>query len=72
MELKLLLEDCFTFTMFQATLKLDRRLSSFQRKQIVSRTMKELDLEKCCLTRIAALSGGERKRVSMATEVLTV
>lgn len=33
--------------------------------------MKELDLEKCCLTRISALSGGERKRVSLATEVGT-
>lgn len=55
--------------MFQTTLKLDRRLSRFQREQIVSKTMKELDLEKCCLTRISALSGGERKRVSLATEV---
>ncbi|WP_283133216.1 ABC transporter ATP-binding protein [Rhizohabitans arisaemae] len=38
---------------------------------VVAKVLAELDLERCAGTRIGALSGGERKRASIGTELLT-
>ncbi|CAG7818799.1 unnamed protein product, partial [Allacma fusca] len=58
-------------------MKLDRRLGSWERKRRVEELMMELGLKKCEHTRIGipglmqGLSGGERKRLAFAAEVLT-
>uniref|UniRef100_A0A1B6K9B6 ABC transporter domain-containing protein n=1 Tax=Graphocephala atropunctata TaxID=36148 RepID=A0A1B6K9B6_9HEMI len=56
---------------FTATLKLDRRVSLIQKQRIICGLIKDLGLSSCSCTQISALSGGERKRLSLATQVLT-
>nr|XP_018896422.1 PREDICTED: protein scarlet [Bemisia tabaci] len=78
-------EDLFVDTLtvleyltLMAKLKLDRRTSHLTQQQKVSNLLIHLGLTKCANSRIASngssqngLSGGERKRLSFATEMLT-
>lgn len=54
---------------FQALLRLD--LPYEKQKQKVEETIFELSLDKCKNTPIRYISGGERKRLALATEVIT-
>ncbi|KAL7640652.1 UNVERIFIED_CONTAM: hypothetical protein RMT77_008927 [Armadillidium vulgare] len=62
---------------FMARMKMDNRLSSYDRKQRVNELLKELGLMKAQNTRIGVpgmekcISGGERKRLAFASEILT-
>lgn len=62
---------------FQALVRMDREISYCQRMQRVEEVIMELALTKCQHTqigivgRIKGISGGERKRLSFAAEVLT-
>ncbi|CAL8147553.1 unnamed protein product [Orchesella dallaii] len=77
-------DDLFTGTLtvlehltFMARMKLDRRLSSWERKRRVEELLVELGLKKCENTRIgipgqvAGISGGERKRLAFASEIIS-
>jgi ABC-type multidrug transport system ATPase subunit len=58
-------------------MKLDRRVSKYERQRRVEELLTELSLKKCEHTRIGVpgittgISGGERKRLAFATEILT-
>ncbi|KAG8283037.1 hypothetical protein J6590_023567 [Homalodisca vitripennis] len=56
---------------FTATLKLDRRVSLNQQHRIITSLINDLSLSGCSYTQISALSGGEKKRLSLATQMLT-
>uniref|UniRef100_A0A8D8PZS8 Protein scarlet n=1 Tax=Cacopsylla melanoneura TaxID=428564 RepID=A0A8D8PZS8_9HEMI len=56
---------------FMARLKMDKRTSAQSRRCIVATLVQDLGLAKCYNTRLAMLSGGEKKRVSLATQMLT-
>jgi ABC-type multidrug transport system ATPase subunit len=51
-------------------MKLDRRLASWERDRRVEELLVELGLKKSENTRIIELSGGERKRLAFASEVV--
>lgn len=57
-------------------MKLDRRVNNAERNDRIEELLKQLGLKKCANTRIGSagtsggISGGERKRLSFATEVL--
>ncbi|CAG0920997.1 unnamed protein product, partial [Notodromas monacha] len=63
--------------LFTASLKLDRRTSEYQKKIRVEELLQELGLRGCQESRIGefsksgALSGGERKRLAFAVEILS-
>ncbi|XP_011149501.1 protein white [Harpegnathos saltator] len=63
--------------MFQAMVKMDRRIPRDQRIKRVNEVIEELALSKCRNTiigvagKVKGLSGGEMKRLSFASEVLT-
>lgn len=63
--------------LFQAMVRMDKHISFEQRKKRVNEVINELALTKCRNTiigvpgRIKGLSGGEMKRLSFASEVLT-
>lgn len=65
------------FFTFQANLKLDRRVSRSKKNNLVNSTLAKVGLLQCVNTRIGdsdkgkALSGGEKKRLSFAAELLT-
>lgn len=67
----------FLKTHFQAMLRLDRHMSYKEKVQKVDQVVADLSLTKCQNTiigvtgRIKGLSGGERKRLSFASEALT-
>ncbi|XP_018318849.1 protein scarlet isoform X7 [Agrilus planipennis] len=54
-----------------ARLRLDRRTTSQERKQRVLEIMRNLSLLKCRRSKISTISGGEKKRLSFASELLT-
>ncbi|XP_031370917.1 protein scarlet isoform X7 [Apis dorsata] len=56
---------------FMACMKMDRRLRANFRRQRITLLLRELGLAKCTSTKLSALSGGERKRVTLAVELLT-
>ncbi|XP_043790843.1 protein scarlet isoform X2 [Apis laboriosa] len=56
---------------FMACMKMDRRLRANFRRQRITVLLRELGLAKCTSTKLSALSGGERKRVTLAVELLT-
>lgn len=56
---------------FMASMKMDRRVSYMQMHRIVNSLILELGLSNCMEGRLEALSGGERKRVSLAVQLLT-
>lgn len=56
---------------FMACMKMDRRLRANFRRQRITILLRELGLAKCTSTKLSALSGGERKRVTLAVELLT-
>uniref|UniRef100_A0A1B6CCH2 ABC transporter domain-containing protein n=1 Tax=Clastoptera arizonana TaxID=38151 RepID=A0A1B6CCH2_9HEMI len=56
---------------FMATLKMDRRVSQTQQQRIICHLIQDLGLSSCSYTLLSALSGGERKRVSLAVQMLT-
>lgn len=56
---------------FMACMKMDRRLRANFRRQRITVLLRELGLAKCISTKLSALSGGERKRVTLAVELLT-
>uniref|UniRef100_A0A1B6FJA2 ABC transporter domain-containing protein n=1 Tax=Cuerna arida TaxID=1464854 RepID=A0A1B6FJA2_9HEMI len=56
---------------FTATLKLDRRVTLNQQHRIITSLIKDLSLSGCSYTQISALSGGERKKLSLATQMIT-
>ncbi|XP_076240672.1 brown [Calliopsis andreniformis] len=56
---------------FMACMKMDRRLRVTSRKQRIMALLAELGLGKCGNSRLSALSGGERKRVALAVQLLT-
>lgn len=48
---------------------MDRRVSEIQQQRIICTLIQELGLSNCRNTLLSALSGGERKRVSLAVQV---
>ncbi|XP_071865770.1 brown isoform X1 [Bombus fervidus] len=56
---------------FMACMKMDRRLRANVRRQRIMVLLGELGLGKCITTKLSALSGGERKRVTLAVQLLT-
>ncbi|XP_052129379.1 protein scarlet-like [Frankliniella occidentalis] len=56
---------------FMARLKMDRRVRSSQRHRRILSLLMDLGLSKCCHTQLRRLSGGERRRVSLAVQLLT-
>ncbi|XP_073980155.1 protein scarlet-like isoform X2 [Rhodnius prolixus] len=56
---------------FMARLKMDRRVSANQQTRIINSILQDLGLYYCTLTQLCNLSGGERKRVSLAVQLLT-
>lgn len=65
------------FILFKANLRLDRRINRTQKDRLVHEILAQLGLMGCTDTRIGpsdtekTLSGGEKKRVSFASELLT-
>lgn len=65
------------FRLFQARMKLDRKISSREINQRIKGLLREVGLISRCNIRIGSggddkvLSGGERKRLAFATEVDT-
>lgn len=63
--------------LFQANLKLDKRMSRQEKSALVKSTLSKVSLLDCCHTRIGdtmkgkTISGGEKKRLSFAAELLT-
>ncbi|XP_011505782.1 PREDICTED: protein scarlet-like [Ceratosolen solmsi marchali] len=55
---------------FMARMKMDREYQSPLRKQRISVLLTQLGLVKCCSTKLSQLSCGERKRISLAVELL--
>lgn len=66
-----------TFEIFQAHLRLDRRVSKSEKIKLVQEILIKVGLIGCVDTRIGdtnrgkTLSGGEKKRLSFASELLT-
>ncbi|XP_076174262.1 brown isoform X2 [Ptiloglossa arizonensis] len=56
---------------FMACMKMDRRLQANVRKQRIMGLLAELGLGKCEYSKLSSLSGGERKRVTLAVQLLT-
>ncbi|KZC12418.1 Protein scarlet, partial [Dufourea novaeangliae] len=56
---------------FMACMKMDRRVRLAVRKQRIAAILAELGLGKCGNTKLSTLSGGERKRVALAVQLLT-
>ncbi|XP_076631600.1 brown [Colletes latitarsis] len=56
---------------FMACMKMDRRLRANVRKQRIMALLAELGLGTCENSKLSALSGGERKRVTLAVQLLT-
>lgn len=62
---------------FMARLKLDRRVTKHERERIINELLEQTGLKRCSHTRIGEigegkmLSGGEKKRLAFATELLT-
>nr|XP_018905140.1 PREDICTED: protein scarlet-like [Bemisia tabaci] len=54
-----------------AKLKMDRRLRAAQRTRKITSLITELGLTKCSYTQLSALSGGERRRVALAVQLIT-
>ncbi len=55
---------------FMCELRMDRRVSRFRRNDIINNTLWKLGLMKVADCRISTLSGGERKILNLATEVI--
>ncbi|XP_063219154.1 protein scarlet-like isoform X2 [Bacillus rossius redtenbacheri] len=55
---------------FMAQMKMDRRVQKLQRKRRIHSLILELGLNKCSHTRLSALSGGEKRRLSLAVQLL--
>nr|WOD55115.1 ABCG transpoter Redboy [Hymenopus coronatus] len=55
---------------FMARLMMDRNVRRHQRRCRIAALLSELGLTKCTYTRLAKLSGGERKRLSLAVQLL--
>ncbi|KOC62134.1 Protein scarlet, partial [Habropoda laboriosa] len=56
---------------FMACMKMDRRLWANVRRQRITTLLAELGLGKCASSKLSTLSGGERKRVTLAVQLLT-
>ncbi|XP_068085595.1 protein scarlet-like [Anabrus simplex] len=56
---------------FMARLMMDSRTRTSSRQHRISCLLSELGLTKCKHTKLSALSGGERKRLSLAVQLLT-
>ncbi|CAL7937747.1 unnamed protein product [Xylocopa violacea] len=56
---------------FMACMKMDRRLRAYTRRQRILALLEEFGLKKCAGTKLSTLSGGERKRVTLAVQLLT-
>ncbi|XP_071440785.1 protein scarlet-like isoform X2 [Hetaerina americana] len=56
---------------FMSRLKINPAMTETDRKRWIRSLLAELGLNKCINTRISALSGGERKRMSLAVQLLT-
>ncbi|XP_047360896.1 protein scarlet-like isoform X2 [Vespa velutina] len=56
---------------FMACMRMDRRYHAGLRKLRISALLTELALINCVNSKLSALSGGERKRVSLAVQLLT-
>lgn len=57
------------FYELQACMKMDRRQRSPLRKRKIETLLAELGIERCANTKLSMLSGGERKKVSLAAQV---
>ncbi|XP_017753804.1 PREDICTED: protein scarlet-like [Eufriesea mexicana] len=56
---------------FMACMKMDRRQGANVRRQRIMALLGEFGLVKCANTKLSSLSGGERKRVALAVQLLT-
>ncbi|KAK2584946.1 hypothetical protein KPH14_002539 [Odynerus spinipes] len=56
---------------FMACMRMDRRYRAGLRKLRISVLLTELALNNCANSKLSSLSGGERKRVSLAVQLLT-
>ncbi|XP_076759309.1 brown isoform X2 [Xylocopa sonorina] len=56
---------------FMACMKMDRRLRVYTKRQRILALLEEFGLAKCVGTKLSTLSGGERKRVTLAVQLLT-
>ncbi|GBP13327.1 Protein scarlet [Eumeta japonica] len=56
--------------LFMARLMMDRRANAAVRTRRINQLLDELGVTSCVKTRLGALSGGERKRVSLAVQLL--
>ncbi|XP_076294941.1 brown isoform X2 [Lasioglossum baleicum] len=56
---------------FMACMKMDRRVRASVRRHRITAMLAELSLTKCANCRLSALSGGERRRVTLAVQLLT-
>lgn len=62
--------------LWQSHLKMDRRIPEEERISKINKILRKLRLSECCNTRIGSvdgkkvLSGGEKKRLAFATEVI--
>lgn len=70
-DLNLLSLTVFEHMLLMAQFKMDRRLPSSHQSRRVLSLLTELGISNCANTRLSALSGGERKKVSLAVEMLT-
>lgn len=57
---------------FMCELRMDRRVSRFQKNDRINDTLWKLGLMKVADCRISTLSGGERKTLNLATEVTVI
>ncbi|KAG8222397.1 hypothetical protein J437_LFUL003018 [Ladona fulva] len=56
---------------FMSRLKMNPEIREVEKKKWIRSLLSELGLTKCAHTRLSALSGGERKRLSLAVQLLT-
>lgn len=49
---------------------MDKRSTKIMRVRRIQQLLEELGVDKCISTKLKALSGGERKRVSLAVQVI--
>ncbi|KMQ94302.1 ras-related protein rab-32 [Lasius niger] len=65
------IEEAAKFLVNKCALKMENSCSALRRKSLAEELLRDLGLYECIDTLISKLSGGERKRLSLATELVT-